>query len=319
MRFLFVMDPAHTMHPQKDTSFAFMRGARARGHQCLHCVPRQVFNRGRQVFAVAQPITVSDVAPHVTLGEATSLPLSSIDTVFIRKDPPFDTDYLHLTHQLELARNDTLIINDPRALRDANEKLFAMEFSEYMPQTLVSADPEQLLAFLVEVGGKAVIKPLDGAGGSGVVGLATGDRNNRAIVDLLTSYGARLAMVQQFLPEVFAGDKRVFVLDGNVLGAIRRVPRSDDIRANIHVGGQVQAVTLTDREQRMAQDLGRRLREMGLWFVGLDVIAEHLIEVNVTSPTGIQELGRLNGTQPELQVIEWVEQKVQQESGPSAR
>ncbi|HEX2879912.1 MAG TPA: glutathione synthase [Polyangiaceae bacterium] len=319
MRFLFVMDPAHTMHPQKDTSFAFMRGAQARGHQCLHCVPRQVFNKGRQVFAMAQPITVSDSAPHVTLAEATSLPLSSVDAVFIRKDPPFDTDYLHLTHQLELARNDTLIINDPRALRDANEKLFAMEFAEYMPQTMVSADPEQLLAFLSEVGGKAVIKPLDGAGGSGVVGLATGDRNNRAIVDLLTNYGTRLAMVQQFLPEVFAGDKRVFVLDGNVIGAIRRVPRSDDIRANIHVGGQVQAVTLTDKEQRMAQDLGRRLREMGLWFVGLDVIAEHLIEVNVTSPTGIQELGRLNGTQPELQVIEWVERKVQQKSGSSAR
>jgi glutathione synthase len=319
MRFLFVMDPAHTMHPQKDTSFAFMRGAQARGHQCLHCVPRQVFNKGRQVSAVAQPITVSDGAPHVALAEATSLPLSSVDAVFIRKDPPFDTDYLHLTHQLELARNDTLIINDPRALRDANEKLFAMEFAEYMPQTIVSADPEQLLAFLSEVGGKAVIKPLDGAGGSGVVGLATGDRNNRAIVDLLTNYGTRLAMVQQFLPEVFAGDKRVFVLDGNVIGAIRRVPRSDDIRANIHVGGQVQAVTLTDKEQRMAQDLGRRLREMGLWFVGLDVIAEHLIEVNVTSPTGIQELGRLNGTQPELQVIEWVERKVQQKSGSPAR
>jgi glutathione synthase len=319
MRFLFVMDPAHTMHPQKDTSFAFMRGAQARGHQCLHCVPRQVFNRGRQVCAMAQPITVSDSAPHVTLADATSLPLNSVDAVFIRKDPPFDTDYLHLTHQLELARNDTLIINDPRALRDANEKLFAMEFSEFMPQTLVSADPEQLLAFLNEVGGKAVIKPLDGAGGSGVVGLTTGDRNNRAIVDLLTNYGTRLAMVQQFLPEVFAGDKRVFVLDGDVIGAIRRVPRSDDIRANIHVGGQVQAVTLTDKEQRLAQDLGRRLREMGLWFVGLDVIAEHLIEVNVTSPTGIQELGRLNGTQPELQVIEWVERKVQQKSAASVR
>jgi glutathione synthase len=319
MRFLFVMDPAHTMHPQKDTSFAFMRGAQARGHQCLHCVPRQVFNRGRQVCAMAQPITVSDSAPHVTLADATSLPLNSVDAVFIRKDPPFDTDYLHLTHQLELARNETLIINDPRALRDANEKLFAMEFSEFMPQTLVSADPEQLLAFLNEVGGKAVIKPLDGAGGSGVVGLTTGDRNNRAIVDLLTNYGTRLAMVQQFLPEVFAGDKRVFVLDGDVIGAIRRVPRSDDIRANIHVGGQVQAVTLTDKEQRLAQDLGRRLREMGLWFVGLDVIAEHLIEVNVTSPTGIQELGRLNGTQPALQVIEWVERKVQQKSAASVR
>jgi glutathione synthase len=314
MRFLFVMDPAHTMHPQKDTSFAFMRGAQARSHQCLHCVPRQIFNRGKQVSAVAQPITVSDGAPHVTLGEASSVPLASLDAVFIRKDPPFDTDYLHLTHQLELARTDTLIINDPRALRDANEKLFAMEFAEHMPQTLVSADPEQLLAFLTDVGGKAVIKPLDGAGGSGVVGLATGDRNNRAIVDLLTNYGTRLAMVQQFLPEVFAGDKRVFVLDGTVIGAIRRVPRSDDIRANIHVGGQVQAVTLTDNEQRMAQDLGRRLRAMGLWFVGLDVIAERLIEVNVTSPTGIQELGRLSGTQPELQVIEWVEEKVREKT-----
>jgi glutathione synthase len=316
MRFLFVMDPAQTMHPQKDTSFAFMRGAQARGHQCLHCLPRQIFNKGRQVFAAAQPITVSDSMPHITLGEPTTLPLSLLAAVFVRKDPPFDTDYLHLTHQLELARNDTLIINDPRALRDANEKLFAMEFSEHMPQTLVSADPEQLLSFMTEVGGKAVIKPLDGAGGSGVVALTTGDRNNRAVVDLLTNYGTRLAMVQQFLPAVFEGDKRVFLLDGLVIGAIRRVPRPDDIRANIHVGGQVQAMTLTAKEQRMAEDLGRRLREMGLWFVGLDVIAEHLIEVNVTSPTGIQELGRLNGTQPEMQVIEWVEQKVR--SRPSS-
>jgi glutathione synthase len=310
MRFLFVMDPAHTMHPQKDTSFAFMRGAQAKGHQCLHCVPRQIFNKGREVFAVAQPIAVSDSAPHVTLGETMTVPLASLAAVFIRKDPPFDTDYLHLTHQLELAKRDTLIINDPRALRDANEKLFAMEFAQYMPQTLVSSDPEQLLTFMAEVGGKAVIKPLDGAGGSGVVALSTGDRNNRAIVDLLTNYGTRLAMVQQFLPAVFEGDKRVFLLDGNVIGAIRRVPRADDIRANIHVGGQVQAVTLTATEQRMAQDLGQRLRELGLWFVGLDVIAEHLIEINVTSPTGIQELGRLEGSQPELQVIEWVEHKV---------
>jgi glutathione synthase len=318
MRFLFVMDPAHTMHPQKDTSFAFMRGAKTRGHQCLHCVPRQIFNRGRQVSAVAQPISVSESSPHVTLAASESVPLASLDAVFIRKDPPFDTDYLHLTHQLELAKGDTFILNDPRALRDANEKLFAMEFAEYMPQTLVSSDPEQLLTFVIEVGGKAVIKPLDGAGGSGVVALSTGDRNNRAVVDLLTNYGTRLAMVQQFLPAVFEGDKRVFVLDGKVIGAIRRVPRDDDIRANIHVGGQVQAVTLTEKEQRMAEHLGQRLRELGLWFVGLDLIAEHLIEVNVTSPTGIQELGRLNGTQPELQVIEWVEQKVRERTGSTA-
>jgi len=314
MRFLFVMDPADTMHPQKDTSFALMRGARARGHHCFHCLVRHVFNRGREVFAVSQSISVSDEAPHVQLGQEVTLSIAELDAVFVRKDPPFDTHYLHLTHQLELAKQQTLIINDPRALRDANEKLFALEFAEHMPRTLVSANAEQLLAFVTDVGGKAVIKPLDGAGGSGVVALTAGDRNNRAIIDLLTDYGARLAMVQQFLPEVFAGDKRAFLLDGKVIGAIRRVPRDDDIRANLHVGGQPEAVTLTQNEQQIAQSLGQRLRDLGLWFVGIDLIAERLIEINVTSPTGIQELGRLNNCQPEQQIVEWVEQKVREKS-----
>jgi glutathione synthase len=286
-----------------------MRAALQRGHECLHCLPRNVFNNGRRVFAVAQPIHVSDHAPHVRLQAASPTALAALDAVFVRKDPPFDSNYLHLTHQLELAKADTLIINDPRALRDANEKLFALEFAELMPPTLVSADPEQLLAFVSEVGGKAVIKPLDGAGGSGVVALTTGDRNNRAVVDLLTLEGKKLAMVQQFLPEVFEGDKRVLMLDGQVLGAIRRVPRADDIRANIHVGGQVEAVALTANELALARTVGAKLSELGLWFVGLDLIGERLIEVNVTSPTGIQELGRLSGTQPELQVIEWVEKR----------
>lgn len=312
MRFLFVMDPAHTMHPQKDTSFAFMRGAQARGHQCLHALPRQLFNTGRHVSAVATPIEVSDSTPHVQLGQAAEVALTDVDAVFVRKDPPFDSAYLHLTHQLELAKSDTLVINDPRALRDANEKLFAFEFAEFMPPTRVSASAEQLLAFLMEVGGKAVIKPLDGAGGSGVVGLTAGDRNNRAIVDLLTAESTRLALVQQFLPAVLQGDKRVLLLDGQVLGAIARIPRDDDIRANIHVGGRVEAAALSPAEIELCRSVGARLSQMGLWFVGLDLIGGRLIEINVTSPTGIQELGRLSQTQPELRVIEWVEGAVQQ-------
>jgi glutathione synthase len=167
------------------------------------------------------------------------------------------------------------------------------------------------------VGGAAVIKPLDGAGGSGVIGLKAGDRNSRAIIDMLTNFGTQLALVQEFIPDVFVGDKRVLLLDGNVLGAIRRIPREDDIRANIHVGGRVEAVTLTRNETALATTVGAKLREIGLWFVGLDLIGERLIEINVTSPTGIQELGRLTNTTPEAQVIGWVEGRCREQKAKS--
>lgn len=310
MRFLFVMDPAEAMLPDKDTSFAFMRGARARGHECLHCLPRDVFNRGREVFARARPIEVSDIAPHVALGSPLDHDVAKLEAVFIRKDPPFDPDYAHLTQQLDLVKDRTLVVNDPAGLRDANEKLFAFHFVEFMPRTLVAANPQRLIDFVEEVGGRAVLKPLDGAGGSGVVALTSGDMNTRALIDLLTHEGRRLAMVQEFQPAVRQGDKRVLVLDGRPLGAILRVPRPDDIRANIHVGGRVDATELTEKEQALVAAVGPALSESGLWFVGLDLIGEKLIEVNVTSPTGIQELGRLTGSQPEMEVIAWVERRV---------
>ena len=160
------------------------------------------------------------------------------------------------------------------------------------------------------MGGRAVLKPLDGAGGSGVVSIALDDRNTRALIDILTREGKELALCQEYLPAVREGDKRVLVLDGEPLGAILRVPRADDIRANIHVGGQVQATELTAAEDRLVRDVGRRLRDYGLWFVGLDLIGERLIEVNVTSPTGIQELGRFQGRRPEEDVVAWVERRV---------
>jgi glutathione synthase len=310
MRFLFVMDRAHTMLPDKDTSFAFMRSARAKGHECLHCVPTDVFNVGSDVSARARTIAVSDEPPHVVLGDAEDVAARDVDAIFIRKDPPFDDSYLWLTQQLDLARRDTLVLNDPTGVRDANEKLFTMRFAHLMPKTLVTAHPDRLIAFVREVGGQAIVKPLDGAGGSGVLRVSEGDPNTRSIVDLTTREGKRLAMVQEFLPSVRDGDKRVLMLAGEPLGVIQRVPRADEFRANIHVGGTVVRTELTDNEERLAREVGKTLVECGLWFVGLDLIAERLIEVNVTSPTGIQELGRLTGTDPASQVIGWVERRV---------
>jgi glutathione synthase len=228
----------------------------------------------------------------------------------IRKDPPFDTVYLHLTQQLDLIKEHTLVVNDPAGLRAANEKLYALSFEQWMPPTLVTRDRAEILEFTRSVGGRAVLKPLDGAGGSGVVTLSTGDKNARALTDILTHEGRSQAMVQAFQPEIEKGDKRVLLLDGECIGAILRVPREDEFRANIHVGGSVVATQLTENEQKLVSALGPRLRQDGLFFVGLDLIAEKLIEVNVTSPTGIQELGRLTRTEPEGRVIEWIEERV---------
>ncbi len=308
MRFLFVMDPAEGMLFDKDTSFAFARAAIARGHICMHCLPAEIGIADEGVVGHARSLVVSEAAPHVTLGSPQRIVLDELDAVFVRKDPPFDAAYLHLTQVLDLVKERTLVLNDPQGLRDANEKLFALRFAQWMPRTIVTSSPAAVLAF-VEREKAAVLKPLDGAGGSSVVLLRQGDKNNRALTDMLTLEGKQLAMVQAFEPTIEQGDKRVLLLDGKLLGAIRRVPRKDDIRANIHVGGQVEAASLTPREQEIVDALAPSLQAHGLWFVGLDLIAEKLIEVNVTSPTGIQELGRLSGFAPEDQVIAWVEER----------
>jgi glutathione synthase len=250
---------------------------------------------------------VSDQAPHVTLGDEETLELEALDAVFVRKDPPFDIAYLHLTHQLDLVRDRVLVVNDPRGIRDANEKLFAFEFSEWMPRSLVTASAAEIVAFVSAVGGQAVLKPIDGAGGAGVVVLKSDDRNTRSLADVWTDEGKRLALVQEYEPAVRVGDKRVIVLDGAPLGAILRVPRHDDVRANIHAGGEVKPTDLTQRERELVTAVGPKLSAHGLWFVGLDLIGERLIEVNVTSPTGIQELSRFAGQPVEDDVLAWVE------------
>jgi glutathione synthase len=310
MRFVFVMDPLDRVTHDKDTTFAFIQAAEARGHESFHCRERDLYIDGGDAWALGHKVEILEAHPWIRLHTSdgpTKLPLAEADAVFIRKDPPFDRSYLYATLVLERARGKTLIVNDPRGLRDANEKLYALNFPEWTPKTRVTANRDMIHAFASENGGVAMVKPLDGAGGMGVIQIKTGDKNARAIVDMLTNEGRRLTIVQEFLPSVTAGDKRILLLDGEPLGAILRVPRGDDLRSNIHVGGSVVPTELTAREKEMVAAIGPKLRADGLFFVGLDVIGERLTEVNVTSPTGIQELGRFTGTRPSDRVIEWAE------------
>ncbi|MFO0762806.1 MAG: glutathione synthase [Byssovorax sp.] len=310
MRFVFVMDPLDRVTHDKDTTFAFIQAAQARGHQSYHCLLRDLFIANGETWAIVHRVEILDAAPWIVLHKDQGperIRLAETDAVFIRKDPPFDRAYLYGTLLLERARGGPLLINDPRGLRDANEKLYALNFPEWTPRTLVTADRTMIHDFCRDVGGTAMIKPLDGAGGAGVIQIKTGDKTARAIVDMLTHEGHRLALVQEFLPSVSEGDKRVLLMDGEILGAILRVPRGDEYRSNIHVGGSVVPTELTARERAMVEDITPKLRQDGLFFVGLDVIGERLTEVNVTSPTGIQELGRFTGTRPSDKVIAWAE------------
>ena len=311
MRFVYVMDPLEIMHPEKDTTFAFMRAAQQLGHTNLHCQMSDLSVEDGRPYASTHVATVGSSPPFASYGERHELALADVDAVLIRKDPPFDTAYLHASQIIDLARHDTFIMNDPRGLRDANEKLVALRFDSWMPRTYVTADPVRIRAFVDSCGGSAVVKPIGGKGGYGVMKLSDGDMNTPAIIEMLTQEGVKPVMVQEYLPAVREGDKRVILLDGKLLGAILRVPRKDDLRANIHVGGRVKACELTDRETEMVASIGPRLRTAGLYFVGLDVIGERLTEINVTSPTGIQELGRLTESNPEQEVIRWLERRVE--------
>jgi glutathione synthase len=298
--------------PDKDTTFALQRAAQRRGHVSLHCVPGDLFVKEGELFAKVAELKVSDTAPFFAQGAVSDLRVADAEAVLIRKDPPFDVHYLYATLLLERARGRTLIVNDPRGLRDANEKLYALHFARHMPRSLVTADPARIMAFVRELGGKAVIKPLAGAGGQGVMLVDDADRNKNAIVEMQTANGHDAVMIQEYVAAVTKGDKRVLLLDGQVMGAINRIPRADDLRSNIHVGGRVEPCDVTPEERAIVNDMAPRLKADGLVFVGLDFIGGRLTEVNVTSPTGIQELGQHVGRDVAEDVIKWLEVRAQE-------
>ena len=311
MRFVFVMDPVSTVILDEDTSFALMLESQARGHRVDHCLPSDVGLRGRRVIARIRQATMQwDEHEPITLGEPEDIDLSDVDAVFIRKDPPFTDAYLWLTLVLDHLEGSTLVVNSPRGLREANEKLYAHHFPEVVPPTIMTSHKDEILRFLSDVGGKGVIKPIDGHGGEGVFLLSQGDTNLNALIEGVTHLGSRNAIVQALIPEVYdEGDKRILLIDGELLGVVGRIPSKGDLRSNIHVGGSATTAALSDADRTIIETIRPRLVADQLFFVGLDVIGGKLIEVNVTSPTLIQQMSRLCGQNLATPVIERLEEK----------
>ena len=311
-----VMDPVDRIDIDKDTTFVLMLEAQQRGHEIYFMEIDDLFLRGGTPLARYRRLELARATPHYRLGEFRTGALAEFDSVWMRKDPPFDMKFFFTTHLLSLIdESKCFLLNHPKGLREANEKLYALRFPEQVPQTLVAGDMATLKAFMAELGGEMIVKPLDGCGGSGVFYLNSEDRNTNSILEAATDNGRRLVMAQRYLPEIRQGDKRIIVLDGEPLGAVLRVPLESETRGNIHVGGQVVKTRVTSREREICAALTPSLTADGLYFVGLDVIGNYLTEVNVTSPTGVQEINRLDGVRLERQVVDFVEQQVEKLAG----
>ncbi len=307
----FLMDPLDTILPDKDTTFVFMLETARRGHQVLYFNTKDMYAKGGSAFAELRPAQVKRDTPHYSLGKPFEADLKSLDAVFFRSDPPVTMDYLHQTYLLDLITDEVFVTNNPSGVRDANEKLFALNFPELMPEHVVTSDMGRIKRFIDEVGGKVVVKPLDRMGGEGVFVIEAGDLNTNALLETSTEFGKRKVIVQRYVPEVRKGDKRILLLDGEFLGATARIPRDDEHRANIHVGGDTVACEPTERDREIIEIVGPKLKEKGLHFAGLDVLGDRLTEINVTSPTGIQEINRLEGVTLEAKVIDFVEKEAE--------
>ncbi len=310
LRILYVMDPLARVLIDKDTTFAFMLEGQRRGHEQYCCGVEDLSVVRTVPEARTRHAQVQRADPHHTLHEERTAPLTWFDVVFMRKDPPFDMAFFFATQVLSLVDGSkTLVVNDPRGLREANEKLYALRFPALIPESLVSADMTELKEFMGALGGEMIVKPLDGCGGAGVFHVHRTDRNLYAILEASTANGTRLVMAQRYLPAARQGDKRLIVLNGEPLGAILRIPRDDETRGNIHVGGQVVQAEVDARDREICALLKPRLETDGLYFVGLDIIGGFVTEVNVTSPTGVQEIDRLDGTNLSARVFDFVEQR----------
>ena len=289
-----LMDPIAGIKPAKDTTFAMLLAAQARGHACWVFTPADLFLREGRSWGRLRAVVARDgVEDYSTLGEPEERPLADMDVVLMRKDPPVDLEYLTACYLLEHA--GTWVINDPVSLRNANEKLYALHFPEFLPPLLVSRDLGDLRAFLVEHG-EIVVKPLSARGGEGVFYLHRRDRNVGSILETVTGWGQRYVMAQRYLPAIREGDKRILMVDGvPVPGALLRVPSAADFRGNLVAGATGVAAPLNDRDQEICAAIGPALRAAGLLFVGLDVIGGYVTEINVTSPTGAREIRRFFG------------------------
>ena len=304
----FVMDPIEAIDIEKDTTFLLMWEAQERGHRVLYVDPADLAVDDRRAAARAFPVTLRrEPGRHVERGPARSLHLDDdVDLAWQRKDPPVDAAYVTATQILGLCRR-TVVLNRPAGILAHNEKLFALEFPELMAETMVTRRVPELVDFMAKVGGEMIVKPLDGKGGEGIFHVANGDRNLFSILEIATDFGRRWTMAQRYLPAVREGDKRILLVDGEPLGALLRVPAEGETRSNLHVGGEPRRAPLDAADRRILDALAPALRREGLFFVGIDVIGGRLTEINVTSPTGIQEINALEGSRLEARVLDAAE------------
>lgn len=289
---LIIMDPIESINIKKDTSFGFYLEAQARGWQLYYCQPQDLSLEDNQVVADCQQIQVkNELGNHFQVLAQETVALENFSSVFMRKDPPFDMDYIYSTYLLELAQESgTLVVNHPRSLRDCNEKLFTAWFPQFTPKTLVSANASKLKTF-IENEGDVILKPLDGMGGASIFRVKVGDPNISVIIETLTQHGQQLAMAQKFIPEITQGDKRILVVNGQVIPyTLARIPSKGETRGNLAAGGSGVPMPITEAEMTIAEQIAPALLKRGLYFVGLDMIGDYVTEINVTSPTCMREL-----------------------------
>ncbi len=310
------MDPLENVDIDADTTFALALEAQGRGHGLYHYHPRNLSYRNGRVVAKARPFQLRrERGNHASLGTAETVDLATMDVVLMRQDPPFNLAYISATHLLDRIHPATLVVNDPTAVRNSPEKLFVTHFHELMPPTLITYDLDEVRAFRREHG-EIVVKPLYGNGGAGVFHLRPEDSNLGSLMEMFRAYLNEPLMVQRYIPEVRQGDKRIILIDGKPAGAVNRVPAQGEARANLHVGGRAEKAELTRRDQEICEAIGPALERHGLILVGIDVIGDYLTEINVTSPTGVQEIDRFDGVNLAARVWDVVEGRVKR--GPHA-
>jgi glutathione synthase len=301
------MDPVENVDINADSTFALMLEGQRRGHGLYHYLPQCLSLRDGRVFARARPVQVRrDPANPASFGAAQTIDLATLDVVLMRQDPPFDMSYITATHLLEHVHPETLVVNDPVHVRNAPEKLFVTHFPELMPPTLISSDRAEIVAFRAKHS-DIIMKPLFGNGGAGVFHIPPEDENLNALLEMFTSLYREPIIVQRYQPEVRAGDKRIILIDGRPAGALNRVPAAGEARANLHVGARAEKAEMTLRDLEICEAIGPTLAERGLIFVGIDVIGDYMTEINVTSPTGIQEIGRFDGVSLESDIWDAIE------------
>jgi glutathione synthase len=312
LRIAFQTDPLGGLNIAGDSTFALMLSAQARGYTLFYYGVNDLTWEGGRLYAMAWPATVRrEVGNHFTLGEPRILDLGrDVDVVWMRQDPPFDLSYITATHLLERIQGETLVANDPASVRNAPEKLFVLDYARFMPPTMITRSLGATHKFL-ETHGEIVIKPLHGNGGKAIFKIGSDGANLSSLMEMFNSGYVEPHMVQAFLPSVTAGDKRIVLVDGEVAGAVNRIPGEGEIRSNLAVGGTAAKTELTPREAEICAAMGPELKKRGLIFVGIDVIGgEWLTEINVTSPTGIVAIDRFNGTDTAARIWDAVEARL---------